>query len=261
MIGALRFHMTSPMRAVLAAALCLGALGLSVNRAAADESASPQGPPPQGLMDAIATLIPGARPDFVSETPIAGLYEVAFGSQIIYMTADGVHMLRGDLVNVVKRENLTENRRRQARVDTIAKVDPETMITFAPEKVRATLTVFTDVDCAYCAKLHQDVPALNERGIAVRYLAFPRRGAGSETFDTMVSVWCAADQREAMTLAKSGGNVDPAKCENPVSAHFDIGQDIGVRGTPTIMLDNGHVLPGYVPPDGIMEYLSDQSQG
>lgn len=257
MIGTLRLNSNTPWRAALAAALCLIGLGGAADRAGAEESG-----PPKALTDAIEALIPGAKPDAVSETPIAGLYEVAFGSQIIYMTGDGVHMLRGDLVNVEKRENLTENRRRVARMDAIAKVSPDTMITFAPkDKTMATLTVFTDVDCPYCAKLHNDVPALNQRGVSVRYMAFPRQGVNSETFNTMVSVWCASDQQAAMTLAKNGTGVEPAKCENPVSSHFDVGQDIGVRGTPTIMLENGYVLPGYVPPDGIMEYLTNEGQG
>ena len=129
------------------------------------------------------------------------------------------------------------------------------MIVFAPEETKYTVTVFTDVDCLYCAKLHREMAALNDYGIKVRYLAFPRAGIHSETYNKMVSVWCADDTQKAMTQAKLNRRVEPKQCKNPVKDHYNMGQLVGVNGTPTMIFDNGELYPGYIPPETLLQAL------
>ena len=123
------------------------------------------------------------------------------------------------------------------------------MIVFSPEpeEVKGTITVFTDITCPYCAKLHREIGQLNDKGIKVRYLAFPRVGVPSSVADDMASIWCADDPQEAMTDAKAGFGVDPKNCPNPVKEHYYIGNKVGVRGTPAIILEDGTMIGGYIP--------------
>ena len=164
-------------------------------------------------------------------------------------------MLRGDLVDIGSKTNLTEAKRNAARIAAIEGLGEDSMIVFAPEKTEHTLTVFTDVDCRFCAKLHSEMAKLNHFGVKVRYLAFPRAGIPSENYDRMVSVWCADDTHKAMTRAKLHGDVTTKRCANPVRDHFNMGQLVRVNGTPTLILENGLLYPGYLPPDRLIQLL------
>ena len=121
------------------------------------------------------------------------------------------------------------------------------MIVFGPASPKRTLTVFTDVDCPYCARLHQEVPQLTAAGVKVRYLLFPRAGVGSETYKRSVAVWCAKDRAKALATAKAGGKIDMKTCPNPVDEHLKLGAEVGVEGTPALVFDDGRVVPGYAP--------------
>ena len=135
----------------------------------------------------------------------------------------------------------------QERVEVVESIGPDTFIVFDSEEPRHTLTVFTDVDCPYCAKFHLEVPELNKLGVRVRYAAWPRTPPGTQSYARSVSVWCAQDQHQAMTDAKAGREIEPATCENPVQAHFEAGQRVGVRGTPSMVTEDGEMIGGYVP--------------
>ena len=235
---------------VTATLLCLG---LPPAQAAGDV--------PPALSARLATLAPGMEPDHVAETPLDGMYEVRFGSIIVYLSADGRYMLRGDLMDLDARRNFTEEARRSARADAVGALGEESMIVFAPGSVKHTVTVFTDVDCPYCARMHRQMADYNRLGIEIRYAAFPRAGVGSPTFDTMVSVWCAADQQEAMTDAKAGIEIETSRCNNPVRDHYEVGQEIGVTGTPAIVLESGEIVPGYVPPRELASRLDEAGSG
>lgn len=202
-------------------------------------------------------VIPGVKPDSVSHSPIDGLYELAIGPSIVYVTKDGRYLFRGDVVDLRNRTNLTDIKRKKARINTINGLDENGMIVFAPEKPKYTITVFTDITCPYCQKLHRDMDQLNSLGIKVRYLAFPRAGIPSRVYDDMVSVWCADNPQQAMTDAKATGGqqIISKVCDNPVAAHYNMGQAIGIRGTPTIILDNGDMVPGYAPPQHLVQRL------
>ena len=230
------------------ALVMLLAVGLSWSAMAADV--------PSAVSDRLARLIPSAKPDSVQPAGMLGLYEVVYGSRILYVSADGRYVLRGDLLDLQVGVNLTEDRRRSARVDAVEKF-ADSMIVFAPAKPKHTINVFTDVNCGYCAKLHAEMGELNKRGIAVRYLAYPRQGVQSATYKQMVSVWCADDPRAAMTSAKAGRRVDSVTCANKIAEHYRLGEMLGVRGTPTMVLPSGEVVPGYASPDELLKMLTD----
>ena len=216
---------------------------------------------PPALADRLAQLAPGAEPDHVVETRMTGMYEVRFGSIIVYLSGDGRYMLRGDLVDLESGRNVTEEARRTVRTETVGALGEANMIVFAPDAVKHTVTVFTDVDCGYCARLHQQMADYNRLGIKIRYTAFPRAGVGSDTWDKMVSVWCAADQHTAMTDAKARRDVRPARCDNPVAEQYEAGRAIGVRGTPAIVLESGELIPGYVSPEELASRLAERESG
>ena len=214
---------------------------------------------PEGITKTLAGL--GVQPSSVSESLIPGLYEVTFGTRVFYLTGDGQHMMRGELINVADGKNLTQEKVSGLRQGLLASLDESQMIVFEPKKAKHTVTVFTDVDCGYCAKLHREMPMYHDAGIRVRYLAFPRAGVDSNSGRKIQSVWCSVDQHEAMTRAKAGREVKAPKCENPVANHFSLGRDFGVRGTPTIILDSGEIIPGYAPAKQLLEVLESGKSG
>ncbi len=206
----------------------------------------------------LQTALKGEKPDSVAATPIPGIYEVLLGGQVLYLSADGRFVMQGEIVNLSSLENVTENRRAELRGKAIEALGEKNMVIFGPEgPVKHTVTVFTDIDCGYCRKLHTQMAAYNKEGIKVRYLWFPREGIGSESYNKAVSVWCASDQRDAMTKAKSGEKIESKTCDNPVKAEYELGQKLGVRGTPSIILESGEMIPGYVSPTQLAQLLAD----
>ena len=191
----------------------------------------------------------------VRETPLPGVYEVIAPPMVFYTTRDGRFVMTGDLVDLKNRVNLSQDARISAKKAAMDLLGEESMIVFAPKEVKHTITVFTDIDCGYCRKLHNEIAAYNKLGIKVRYMAYPRAGIGSESYNTAVSVWCAKDRNQALTTAKSGGKVEQKTCENPVAKQFELGQQLGVNGTPAIVLENGQIYPGYAPADKLIGVL------
>src|SRR3990172_8689491 len=208
---------------------------------------------------ALMKSFPGIEISEVRPSPVPGLLEVSIGPNIAYATSDGKYILTGDLLDLSTRVNLSESTRQRVTKKLIDAVGEKNMIVIAPKDVKHTITVFTDVDCGYCRKLNRDVPALNSSGIKVRYLFFPRNGLDSETYKTTVSVWCAKDRVKAINTAKAGGKVEAKTCANPVKDHYELGQRVGVSGTPVIVLENGQMLPGYLPPDKLLQAVSAAS--
>ena len=191
----------------------------------------------------------------VRATAVPNLYEVRLGDQFVYVTGDAKFFLHGDLYETRGQRNLTESSRREVRRDIVDAIDPQTYIVFESSQPKHTVTVFTDVDCPYCAKFHLEVPDLNALGVRVRYAAWPRSPEGTESFARSVSVWCAKDRHRAMTDAKAGRTIAHAECDNPVQRHFDAGRRLGVRGTPTIVTESGDTIGGYVPYRDLVEML------
>lgn len=217
---------------------------------------------PEAVTQALKRII---KVDFdkvsITQSAVKGLYEVLIGSEIVYVSDDGQHLIVGDIRDMKTGQNLTDDKRAQLRVKEIDTLDEKEMIVFAPEKeTKYTVNVFTDVDCPYCAKFHNEVPELNKGGVKVRYLAFPRAGAGSKTYNTMVSVWCAEDRQQAITDAKAKREVKSATCNNPVDKQYELGKRLGVSGTPAMLLANGELVPGYVPAKQLIAFLERKSK-
>jgi len=209
----------------------------------------------------IRALVPDATTIAISETPIEGILQVQVNSDIIYMSANGQYMLQGQILDLETHTNITDQARSGIRVGLLKALNPDEQITFTPEKPKHDLLVFTDIDCGYCRKLHNQMTEYNKEGIAIHYLAFPRAGVGSNSYDKFVSVWCAADQQQTMTLAKNGEEPPPLKCANPIADQYELGREVGVTGTPALVTTNGTLIPGYMPPAQLRQRLESlQSQ-
>lgn len=207
----------------------------------------------------IAKILPDTPADSIRKTPVKGLYEVTFGPKIIYMSEDGRYLLHASITDLETNVDLTEVSQAKAINSALNALGADKMIVFGdPAKAKHTVTVFTDIDCGFCRKLHGEMKGYNDEGIAVRYLFFPRSGVHTPSYDKAVSVWCANDRNAAMTKAKSGKDVENKKCDNPVIEHMRLGELIGVNGTPAIILPNGELLPGYVPPKRLLQYIESK---
>jgi thiol:disulfide interchange protein DsbC len=191
---------------------------------------------------------------------INGLYEVMVGPQLYYVSADGRYLLNGNLYDIETKEDLTKPKVTRAKADAIEAIGEENMVIFAPKKTEHTITVFTDIDCGYCQKLHDEMDDYNDLGIRVRYLMFPRAGVGSESFDKAITVLCSDDRNEAMTKSKAGKRLKKRVCDNPVGDHWELGKDLGVKGTPAIFLESGDMLPGYIPAQRLSKIIKEMQE-
>jgi thiol:disulfide interchange protein DsbC len=210
----------------------------------------------------LAGKLNGIEANDISASPVQGLYQVAVGANVAYVTADGKYIFRGDIYNADTSANLTEETRAQARVAMLNSVDPKSMIVFSPKdgNVKHTVTIFTDIDCGYCRQFHREIDKVMAMGIEVHYLFFPRTGPNTESWAKADHVWCAADHKAALTKAKLGGEVPDATCGNtPVEAQWSLGKRIGVRGTPAVFSESGELLGGYLPPATLAKALDESA--
>jgi thiol:disulfide interchange protein DsbC len=235
---------------------------------AADQRAAPlQAVPQPAAPDpriALLKLLPaGSKLDDLRPSPIPGIYELSQGADVSYLTADGRYFLDGNVYDMATRQNLTEERRTRARVAMINTVPESQMLIFSPKNPKYTITVFTDVDCQYCRKLHSQIAELNKLGVRVRYMFYPRTGPNTESWHKAEAVWCSADRNEALTRAKAGGALDLSKTcgPTPVAREYAVGQSIGVRGTPAIVTENGGYINGYMPPADLFQEIKDLQAG
>ena len=240
--------MTSRIQAIAAALLSLCLTNLAQAQ-----------PPPAAAADPraeIARKIPGVRAEDLRSTPIAGIYELTRGTEIAYVTTDGKYAISGDLIDLTKNDNLTEARRRDTRAKLIGAIPESEMLVFGPRDPKYTVTVFTDVDCGYCRQLHSQIAQYNQLGIRVRYLFYPRTGPHTESWTKAEEVWCSSNRNEALTLAKRGGALPTQACpNNPVAKHYALGRDFGLQGTPAIVLADGELIAGYIPPADLAQHL------
>ena len=225
--------------------IAAAAIALVSTFAFADDAAE------QTIRKSLANLQLDTPIESISASPMAGLYEVKLkGSRVLYASADGQYIVQGYLFQLKdgKPVNLTEKTERQGIAKLINGIPAAEMVVYpAKGETKSHITVFTDTTCPYCHKLHAEVPELNRRGIEVRYVAFPRQGLGSSGDQQLQAVWCSSDRKAAMDKMVDGKEIKAAKCANPVSKQFQMGQSIGVNGTPAIVLESGQVIPGYQP--------------
>lgn len=211
------------------------------------------------LKQELEKTLPGVKIENLQKVDNTGLYEGVINGEVLYFSADGRYVLQGELVSLESKTNLTEQRRVSMRKDILNGLDEKDMIIFEPEKAQYTLTVFTDIDCVYCRKMHSEIEQYNNLGIRIRYMSYPRGGIGSKSYDDAVTVWCDDDRRDAMTRAKKGEELEAKTCDNPVEAEFNIGRRLGVQGTPALFMESGQMLPGYIPPDRLKQILDQAS--
>ena len=227
----------------------LSVCGLTLSVAHADEDA---------VRQALAKAMPSVAVGSIKPAEINGLYEVTIGGNIVYVSGDGKYLLQGHLVDVAARTDLTEEKLSGARKQAIDKLGVDKMIVFKPKISKYTVSIFTDIDCGYCRKLHSEIDQYMAEGITIQYLFFPRAGKGSDSYHKAVSVWCADDRKAALTAAKKG-NTPPAKtCANPVDEHMQLAEDFEVKGTPMIVTEKGNIFPGYLPAKQLAEALESE---
>lgn len=200
------------------------------------------------------------EPENVNASQVDDWYVIQQGSIIAYVSADGRYLLQGDLIDLDNSVNLSEVSRTEARRDLMATVSDDEVITFSPAEVKYSVSIFTDVECSYCRRLHGQIEEYMAKGIEVRYLLYPRNGPASRAWNTAEDVWCAADRQNALTKAKLDQKFDTATCDSSiVQDHYVIGRDVGLNGTPAIVLDDGTLIGGYVPPDQLAARLEQNA--
>jgi thiol:disulfide interchange protein DsbC len=205
---------------------------------------------------AVQKLVKTSKIEAFEQSPIPGYYQAVVGSQLLYVSADGRYVLQGTLYDADAKLDLTAKRLARVNVAKLDAYPAAKRISFAPKsKPKYKVTVFTDIDCGYCRKMHSHIAEYNERGIQVDYLFFPRSGPGTPSFAKAVSVWCADDQKKAFTAAKAGANPEPLQCDNPVAEEYQLGISVGVDGTPSVFAEDGSKIGGYLTPDQLQAQL------
>lgn len=191
----------------------------------------------------------------IGDAPVTGLLQVNTNRGLFYVSEDGNFLLQARVFNLNEgMKNETEAALSSLRLDGI-KSFQDSAIEFKAKNEKSVITVFTDITCGYCRKLHNEIGEFNDMGITVRYLAFPSQGLNSKNYNDMVSVWCAKDPEAALTNAKAGSSVLSQQCDNQVAAQYQFGQQVGVSGTPNIVLPDGSMVPGYQPASAIAQAL------
>ncbi len=219
-------------------------------------SAHAAGAADAAVRKAITAMAPNAKIDAVEPAPLPGFHQVLLGGQLVYVSNDGQYVLQGSLYDVDAKRDLTGARLAVSARQKVDAVPESERIVFAPDKkAKYKVTVFTDIDCGYCRKLHSQIDEYNALGIQVDYLFFPRTGENSPSWKKAVSVWCADDRKAAFTAAKEGKDPAPAQCDNPVADEYRLGHEVGVNGTPTILAADGTKIGGYLPPQAMLRKL------
>lgn len=208
----------------------------------------------------ISSMFSSIEPEHVSASPIDGWYTVQKGSIVAYISDDGRYLLQGDLIDLDLQVNLSEQSRTDARRELVSALSDEESILFSPAEAQHSVTVFTDIDCTYCRKLHSEIDQYLEQGIAVRYVLYPRNGRSSRAWSTSEDVWCSADRGGALTAAKLDRKFQTTACDaSMIARHYKLGQDVGLNGTPAIVFDDGTMIAGYMPAAQLKVRLSQAS--
>jgi thiol:disulfide interchange protein DsbC len=234
------------------AALLLGCAALA---GAADVPATAD-PELEQMRDRLATRLPEVHREDVQRSAAAGLFEVHSGNSFGYVTADGRVLISGDMASLDTGERLTDARRNEQRLRIVQALQPDAIV-FAPTAPTQWITVFTDVDCQYCRLLHREVPALNKLGIGIRYVFFSKYGSPSQAFDRARVVWCQNDKQMALNVGLLTGVVPSRKatCKDPVQTQYQAAVDLGIHGTPALVLPDGSEFYGYAKAETIAEEI------
>ena len=208
----------------------------------------------------IADLFPEINVSSISDSPVAGVYEVIVNSNVAYISHNGRYVFQGELFDLHFNVNLSESKREIARRGILSEVDQAQSIIFSPssENVKHVITIFTDLDCGYCRKFHSEIDMVNDLGIKVQYLFYPRTGPDTDSWYKAEKVWCSgnSERNSLLTKAKLGDDLDLGTCdETPVAEHYQLGKKVGVIGTPAIYSSSGTHLGGYLSPIELLTKL------
>jgi thiol:disulfide interchange protein DsbC len=208
----------------------------------------------------VMAMFDGLEAQNIQPSVVDGWYSIQKGPIVAYISADGRYLMQGDMVDLETQVNLTEEARTGMRKDLLAQIAEEDFITFAPAEVKYSVSIFTDVDCTYCRKLHAQIDEYMASGIEVKYLLYPRNGPASSSWSTAEDIWCAKDRNHALTMAKLDRGFSTSKCEaTTVRDHYLVGQDVGLSGTPAIVFDDGTLVGGYLPPAALLQRLQSNA--
>jgi thiol:disulfide interchange protein DsbC len=233
---------------LLAVVLGLGSIAVPASADQADEL--------RVVRETVAETFDGIGEDDIFPSDVDGWYTIRKGAIVAYISGDGRYLLQGDLIDLEKQVNLSEKDRNKARVKMMTNVPDDDVIVFSPEKVRHTISVFTDIDCTFCRRLHSQMDEYLDEGIEIRYFLYPRNGPASPSWAKAEQVWCADNRNEALTMAKLDKEFETHECDSSiVSVHYSMGQDVGLRGTPAIVLEDGTLFSGYMPPKQLAEAI------
>ena len=204
-------------------------------------------------------LPPDTTIESIEPSSLKGIYKVYYGDlQPIYVSEDGNFFIYGDMYKIGSNDitNLTKEEIKGRRSDILDSIPADELIIFKSNNELVSITVFTDVDCGYCRKLHSQIDEYNQAGITIKYAAFPRSGIGTQTFTKMVGAWCSEDPKQAMTDLKNDKKMNLDFCEEqPIARHYIIGQKLGINGTPAIITPDGDLIPGYVSPEELLSQI------
>ena len=208
------------------------------------------------VQEKVAGMFPEITAEHVFAGPLDGWYTIRKGAIVAYISADGRYLMQGDMIDLDRQVNLSETSRNDARAEMMATFPEEELIVFTPEEKRYTVSVFTDIDCTFCRRLHAQMDEYLAAGIEVRYFLYPRNGPTSPSWAKAEEVWCADDRNSALTLAKQDKDFQSHSC-NPatVSSHYALGRDVGLTGTPALVFEDGTLVSGYLPPEKLAEAL------
>jgi thiol:disulfide interchange protein DsbC len=209
----------------------------------------------------LAGMFESIAPENIKASPIDGWHMIQKGSVVAYISTDGRYLLQGDLIDLDTKVNLSEESRTDGRREVMSHVADDEVILFSPDNAQYSVSIFTDVDCAYCRRLHSQIQQYMDNGIEVRYLLYPRGGPASASWNTSEAVWCAGDRGKALTLAKLDREFESASCDaSIVQHHYELGQEVGLSGTPAIVLEDGEMIAGYLPPDALKVRLEQKAE-
>lgn len=213
------------------------------------------------VRQAISERFPRIKPESVNRSVVTGMYEIQQGVLVAYISEDGRYLVQGNIIDLETDVNLTEQSVANGRRDVMQNLEVEGIV-FSPEQPTHTITVFTDIDCTFCRKLHREIASYNDAGIAVRYLLYPRSGPNTRSWEKAEEVWCSADQLDGMTRAKNDQTLPAATCDaSAIMAHFQAGLSVGLSGTPAIVTADGTLISGYLPAPDLLARLEVAESG
>ncbi len=246
----------TPRNCIQGAALAAAAFAFAAAEAATDANAELD-----LVRQRVAEAFEMIEPGDVKASPVDGWYMIQRSSVVAYISSDGRYLLQGDMIDLDTSVNLSELARTDSRREIMAAITDDQVIKFSPAEIKYSVSIFTDVECTYCRRLHSQIDDYLAKGIEVRYLMYPRNGPASRAWNTAEEIWCSTDRKNALTMAKLDRKFSTSSCDaTMVEDHFAMGRNIGLSGTPAILFDDGTLIAGYLAPDQLVSALEENAK-